>query len=52
MFIHDVLLEWLRAGNTVVKSTELRQYVDRMTLPDELGRVVLDEQFNVSFRVC
>ncbi|XP_030828388.1 tyrosine-protein phosphatase 99A isoform X1 [Strongylocentrotus purpuratus] len=51
VFIHDVLLEWLRAGNTVVKSTELRQYVDRMTLPDEVGRVVLDEQFNLIMKM-
>ncbi|XP_054751228.1 receptor-type tyrosine-protein phosphatase gamma-like isoform X2 [Lytechinus pictus] len=51
VFIHDVLLEWLRAGNTVVKSTELRQYVDRMTLPDEVGRIVLDEQFNLIMKM-
>ncbi|XP_071497864.1 putative receptor-type tyrosine-protein phosphatase mosPTP-1 [Diadema antillarum] len=51
VFIHDVLLEWLRAGNTVVKATELRQYVDRMTLPDEVGKIVLDEQFNLITRM-
>ncbi|XP_022081136.1 tyrosine-protein phosphatase 99A-like isoform X2 [Acanthaster planci] len=45
VFIHDVLLEWLKAGNTTVQAADLRQYTDRMTLPDEQGKVLLDEHF-------
>ncbi|XP_038069540.1 tyrosine-protein phosphatase 99A-like isoform X2 [Patiria miniata] len=45
VFIHDVLLEWLKAGNTTVQGADLRQYTDRMTLPDEQGKVLLDEHY-------
>ncbi|XP_033644552.1 receptor-type tyrosine-protein phosphatase delta-like isoform X3 [Asterias rubens] len=45
VFIHDVLLEWLKAGNTKVQACDLRQYTDRMTLPDEHGKVLLNDHF-------
>ncbi len=48
VFIHDVLLEWLKAGNTKVPACELRQYTDRMTLPDEHGKVLLNDHYKVS----
>ncbi|XP_072026520.1 receptor-type tyrosine-protein phosphatase alpha-like isoform X2 [Amphiura filiformis] len=47
VFIHDVLLDWLKVGNTRIRAKDLKTYVDRMTLPNEQGKVLLDEQFRL-----
>ena len=47
VFIHDVLLDWLKIGNTRIRGPDLKTYTDRMTMPDERGKVLLDDQFKV-----
>lgn len=44
VFIHDVLLEWVKAGDTRIQAFNLKEYTEKMDLPDENGLVPLDVQ--------
>ncbi|PIK52742.1 putative tyrosine-protein phosphatase 99A-like [Apostichopus japonicus] len=44
VFIHDVLLEWVKAGDTRIKAADLKDYSGKMDLPDENGIIQLDVQ--------
>lgn len=47
VFIHDVLLEWVKAGDTRIKAADLKDYSGKMDLPDENGIIQLDVQHKV-----
>ena len=49
IFIHDALLEFiLSGGETEVKDTLLRQYLDDLCIPADNGITGLEKQYRVS----